>query len=249
MTPFNRLILFYKSKWLISHLLIFKLTWFSTVTRNQGFMAHLIYLICLSIYLSALVNVRGRVIGTSDSHGLPHGLTDWTLSDRSHDFVVGGRGSPRCRSDSTGQGSPIGCEISQTGSVESDWPCEAVGSLRCRLGHCCTSPGQSRWFHGRSDSPHPVESDWLWGAEFGLSPQTPTASHLWLPWPPTSNSHGLPPCAREHNLSDWLRQITWQNVGGCVQESPNLSKSASHGLPRPPTASHGLPQTLWPCSQ
>ena len=42
----------------------------------------------------------------------------------------------------------------------------------------------------------------------GLSSRTPMASHL-----------GLPLCAREHDLSDWLRRITWQNVGGHVRES------------------------------
>ena len=37
------------------------------------------------------------------------------------------------------------------------------------------------------------------------------------------------PCAREHSLSDWLRQITWQSERGRVWESP-ISDSLTHGL-------------------
>ena len=133
---------------------------------------------------------------------------DRTLSDRSHDFVVGGRGSLRCervRSDCSRQGSAIGHEISKTGPrirlpcpLESDQTLSHLGLPRPLTTKSCDL--------GLSD---PVSSNLIGRSDLGLSDRSVLLDQ-------TDHMRKFErPCARE-------------------------SKFDSHGLPRPPTASHGL---------
>ena len=108
-----------------------------------------------------------------------------------------------------------------------------------------------------------LESHVICEAVLGL-PRPPTASQI----RPHTASHGLTDRPHRFRVSDWLRQITWQIVGGRADGRPCeaefgrpweavggrapligceicLSQSEEHGLPRPPrnSASHGLPCT------